>query len=157
MPSPVLRITLATLHLLALALGLGAVFTRSAALHARPLTAKDARRAFKADAYWGLAAILWLVTGAWRLLGHTEKATQYYYGNSAFSAKMGCFAVILLLELYPMVTLARWRKAARRGGESWRPDDGRARRIAAIGHLEALIVMAMVVLATLMARGFGAR
>ena len=152
-----LRITLATLHLLALALGLGAVFTRSAALHASPLTLRDARRAFKADAYWGIAALLWLVTGAWRLLGHTEKDTSYYYGNSAFTSKMACFALILLLELYPMLTLARWRKALRRGGESWRPDEGTARRIAGIGHLEALIVIAMVVLATLMARGYGAR
>ena len=157
MPSPTLRIALATLHLLALALGLGAVFTRSAALHSRPLTLRDARRALKADAYWGFAALLWLVTGAWRLLGHTEKATTYYYGNRAFSAKMACFAAIILLELYPMITLSRWRKAARRGGESWRPDEGSARRIAAVGHLEALIVMAMVVLATLMARGYGAR
>jgi putative membrane protein len=157
MPSPVLRITLAVLHLLALALGLGAVFTRSAALRARPLTLRDARRAFKADAWWGVAAVLWLSTGAWRLLGHTEKATAYYYGNRAFTTKMACFAAVILLELYPMIALSRWRKAARRGGESWRPDEGSARRIASIGHLEALIVMAMVVLATLMARGFGAR
>jgi putative membrane protein len=157
MPSPTLRITLATLHLLALALGLGAVFTRSAALHARPLTTRDSRRAFKADAYWGIAAALWLVTGAWRLLGQTEKATSYYYSNFAFTAKMACFVAIVLLELYPMITLSRWRKAARRGGESWRPDEGTARRIAVIGHVEALIVIVMVVLATSMARGFGAR
>jgi putative membrane protein len=155
--SSTLRITLATLHLLALALGLGAVFTRSAALHTRPLTLRDVRRSFKADAFWGIAALLWLVTGAWRLLGHTEKDTSYYFGNTAFTTKMACFALIFLLELYPMITLARWRKALRRGGESWRPDDGTARRIAGIGHLEALIVIAMVVLATLMARGFGVR
>jgi putative membrane protein len=152
-----LRIALATIHLLALALGLGAVFTRSAALHSRPLTTRDTRRAFKADAYWGIAALLWLVTGAWRLLGQTEKATSYYYGNIAFTAKMACFLAIVLLELYPMITLSRWRKAARRGGDGWRPDEGVARRIASIGHLEALVVIAMVVLATSMARGYGAR
>ena len=157
MPSPVLRITLAVLHLLALALGLGAVFTRSGALHARPLTLRDVRRALKADGWWGVAAVLWLVTGAWRLLGHTEKPTEYYYGNSAFTAKMACFLAILLLEIWPAVTLMRWRKAARRGGDSWRPDESAARRIASIGHLEGLIAIAMVVLATLMARGFGAR
>ena len=152
-----LRIALATLHLLALALGLGAVFTRSAALNSLPLTTRDMRRAFKADGHWGAAAALWLATGAWRLLGHTEKATSYYYGNVAFTAKMACFLAVVLLELYPIITLGRWRRAARRGGDGWRPDEGVARRIALIGHLEALVVIAMVVLATSMARGYGAR
>ncbi|MEO8563343.1 MAG: DUF2214 family protein [bacterium] len=152
-----LRIALATLHLLALALGLGAVFTRSAALHSRPLTSRDVRRAFKADGYWGAAAALWLVTGAWRLLGETEKPTSYYYGNVAFTAKMACFLAVVLLELYPMITFMRWRSAARRGGDGWHPDEGTARRIASIGHLEGLVVIAMVVLATLMARGYGVR
>ncbi|HEV7993997.1 MAG TPA: DUF2214 family protein [Gemmatimonadaceae bacterium] len=157
MPSSTVRIALATLHLLALALGLGAVFTRSASLNSRPLTPRDVRRAFTADGYWGAAAVLWLATGVWRLLGHTEKATDYYYHNIAFTSKMACFLAILLLELWPAITLVRWRAAKRRGGESWRPDDGAARRIAAIGHLEGLIVIAMVVLATSMARGYGTR
>jgi putative membrane protein len=152
-----LRITLASLHLLALALGLGAVFTRSAALHTRPLTSRDMKRAFKADGFWGLAAVLWLATGVWRLVAHTEKAVGYYFDNIAFQTKLGCFLAILLLELWPAITLVRWRAAKRRGGDGWRPDEGTARRIALIGHLEATIVIVMVVLATSMARGYGAR
>ena len=152
-----LRITLATLHLLALALGLGAVFARSAALHARPLTIRDARRAFKADGYWGAAAVLWLVTGLWRLIAHTEKNVGYYFDNFAFIAKMGGFILIVLLEIWPAMTLVRWRMAARRDGERWQPDERVGRRIAAIGHLEATIVIVMVVLATSMARGYGMR
>ena len=100
-----LRIALASLHLLALALGLGAVFTRSAALHARPLTARDVKRAFRADSYWGLAAVLWLATGVWRLVAHTEKPMTYYGHNVVFQAKMGGFLLILLLELWPAITL----------------------------------------------------
>jgi putative membrane protein len=152
-----LRIALASLHLLALGLGLGAVFTRSAALHARPLTARDVKRALKADSYWGIAALLWLGTGVWRLVAHTEKPMTYYGHNVVFQAKMGGFILILLLELWPAITLVRWRSAARRGGSSWHPPEGSARRIAAIGHLEATIVIVMVVLATSMARGYGAR
>ena len=152
-----LRITLATLHLLALALGLGSVFARSAALHARPLTARDARRAFKADGYWGAAAALWLVTGVWRLVAHTEKNVGYYFDNAAFIAKMAGFVLVLLLELWPMITLVRWRMAARRDGERWQPDERVARRIAVVGHIEATIVIVMVVLATSMARGYGMR
>jgi putative membrane protein len=152
-----LRIALASLHLLALGLGLGAVFTRSAALHARPLTARDVKRALKADSYWGIAALLWLGTGVWRLVAHTEKPMTYYGHNVAFLAKMGGFILILLLELWPAITLVRWRSAARRGGSSWHPPEGSARSIAMIGHIEATIVIVMVVLATAMARGYGAR
>src|SRR5688572_16235490 len=97
-----LRLSLATIHLLALALGLGAVFARSAALHARPLSRRDLRRAFKADNYWALAAALWLSTGLWRLFASTEKATSYYMQNLAFHAKLGCFVAIVLLELWPI-------------------------------------------------------
>lgn len=152
-----LRIALASLHLLALAIGLGAVFTRSGALLARPLTGRDMKRAFRADGLWGLAAVLWLATGVWRLVAHTEKDMTYYAHNVAFQAKMGGFLLILLLELWPAITLVRWRAAARRGGSSWHPADSTARRIAVIGHLEATIVIAMIVLATSMARGYGAR
>ena len=152
-----LRIALAALHLLALAIGFGAVVTRSAALRAFPLTGRDVKRAFKADSFWGLAAVLWLGTGLWRLLAGTEKATSYYLHNMLFNAKMGAFVLILLLEIAPMITLIRGRRLAARGGEGWRPDDSRARRIALIGYLEATIVIAMIGLATAMARGLGAR
>ena len=152
-----LRITLAWLHLLALALGLGSVFTRSAALNARPLTLRDARRAFKADSYWGAAAVLWIATGVWRLVAHTEKAMTYYGHNDIFMAKMGGLILILLLEIWPAITLVRWRRAAARSGDGWAPDQSVARRVAAIGHLQALIVIVMVGLAVAMARGYGAR
>jgi putative membrane protein len=152
-----LRIALAASHLLALALGLGAVFVRSGALLARPLSRRDLARAFKADAFWGVAAFLWIGTGLWRLLGSTEKSTSYYWGNHAFLTKIGLFGAILLLELYPMITLIRWRRAAARGGDGWVPPEHTARRIAGIGHLEALLVIVMVVLATAMARGYGVK
>jgi putative membrane protein len=152
-----LRISLASLHLLALALGLGAVFTRSAALRARPMTTPDLRRAFRADGLWAAAAALWLGTGVWRLVAHTEKDVGYYFDNVVFMAKLACFLAIFALELYPIVTLVRWRRAFARSGAEWRPDERAARRIAVIGHAQAAIVILMVVLATSMARGDGAR
>jgi putative membrane protein len=152
-----LRLTLATLHLLALALGLGAVFARSGALLVRPLTRHDLKRAFRADGLWGAAALLWLVTGLWRLIAGTEKHAGYYFDNTAFMTKLGLFGAIFVLELYPMVTLIRWRRAASRNGDDWLPPEPTARRIAGIGHMEALLVIIMVALATAMARGYGMR
>jgi putative membrane protein len=148
-----LRITLATLHLLALPLGLGAVLFRAASLK-EPATAQSLRRALRADTDWGIAAALWIVTGLWRYLGSVEKTTAYYNGNHAFLAKMALLALILLLEIWPMVTLIRWRVALGRGGSvETVAVPATARRIALISNVQALLVVLMVVLATMMARG----
>ena len=149
-----LRILLAGSHLLALAIGLGGVWARARAL-ARIGNTADAtvlRPVFAADAYWGIAALLWLATGLARWLMGTEKSPGYYPANHFFLAKMGLFVAILLLELRPMVTLTRWRRLAARGPV---PDTGSARALATISYLEAAIVVAMVFFASLMARGHG--
>src|SRR5262249_29135387 len=124
-PSPngsMLRLILAGLHLLSLGIGLGAVWARARALGAQPLDTGAIRRAFVADSWWGVAAALWIATGLWRLLGSVEKATNYYTHNSIFLMKMDLFGLVFLLELWPMVTLMRWRGASRRGGGTWHPD-----------------------------------
>ena len=99
-----LRITLAALHLIALGLGLGAVIARGTALRESPSNAA-LRRAFRSDSTWGFAALLWIGTGLWRLLEGIDKPTAYYLTNPTFHAKMGLFLLILLLELWPMMTL----------------------------------------------------
>ena len=70
-----LRLLLAALHLIALGIGLGAVWARGNALN-RPLDRAAMVRAFHADTWWGIAAVLWISTGLWRLLAGTEKATS---------------------------------------------------------------------------------
>jgi putative membrane protein len=159
-----LRLTLAWLHLIALGIGFWAVFARGQALReaARELPSTAAlRRAFMADAHWGAAAGLWLATGLWRYLGSTEKATGYYNSNHIFLTKMTLFVVIVALEVSPMITLIRWRKAVGRSGS---PGDGhvaldaaKARRIATISYVQGAIVAIMVFTAVAMARGYGAR
>src|SRR5688572_2376691 len=109
-----LKITLASLHLLALGLGLGAVIVRGAALRESP-SAATLGRVLRADTLWGVAAALWLATGLWRLFAGTEKPPAYYYGNGLSLAKLGLFALVCALEVRPMLTLIRWR-AARRAG-----------------------------------------
>src|SRR5918997_3813706 len=112
-----LRLTLAWLHLMALGIGLWAVLARGQALRqaAGELPRLDAlRRAFLADAHWGVAALVWLGTGLWRYLGSTEKATAYYNSNHIFLTKMTLFVIVLALEVWPMMTLIRWRSAVGR-------------------------------------------
>ncbi|HVY81120.1 MAG TPA: DUF2214 family protein [Steroidobacteraceae bacterium] len=150
-----LRITLAAFHLIALGLGMGAVLRRGSTLR-EPLTADSLRRALSADALWGIAGALWLVTGVWRMAAGIEKPREYYEMNYVFIAKMVLFVVIIALEIPAMLALTKWRKALRAGS-----DPGvfvpvlKAKRIAVISHVQALLVVLMVFAAVTMARGYG--
>lgn len=147
----VLRLLLAGIHLLALGIGLGAVWARSRAL--RGIIDNAAlRRAFAADAWWGIAAVLWLGTGLARLFAATEKSLDYYVRNPFFHVKMGLFVLILALEAWPMVTLMRWRRAL---GRNQTATFGAARRIARISVIEAFIIVLIVFVAVALARGYG--
>ena len=152
-----LRLTLAVVHLLALGIGLGALWGRARSLGGRPLDVRSIRLAFAADSWWGIAALLWIASGVWRLLAATEKAPSYYTYNYIFLMKMGLFAAILLLELWPMLTLIRWRIASRRLGRAWTPNEWVAARIAVISYVQVALIIAMVVAAVSMARGYGSR
>ena len=147
------RLALAWLHLIALGIGMGAVWVRGRALSG-PLDAAAVRRAFAADSLWGLAAGLWITTGLWRLFAGTEKATGYYFADHAFWFKMALLGAILALEVWPMVTLIRWRVAAKRGAAG---DERTARRIATISYVQGALVVLMVGVAAAMARGYGQR
>ena len=146
-----IRWLLAGLHLLALGLGLGAVWVRGRALSSR-LDERGLRSVFLADMWWGIAAFLWIATGLWRLLAGLEKNTRYYFQNHFFLTKMGFLAVILVLEVWPMITLIRWRRQVMAGGF---PDTRVAPVLARISFAQAVLVMLMVFLASAMARGYG--
>lgn len=147
-----LRWLLASFHLLALGIGLGAVIARGLALRS-PLDRQGLRRVFLADAVWGVAAVLWMVTGLWRLLGGVEKSTTYYLGNHVFLTKMGLFLLVVGLEMRPMATLIAWRGRAARGEM---PDATVAPALARVSFWQAGLVTLMVFLASAMARGYGA-
>jgi putative membrane protein len=143
---------LAALHLLALGIGLGAVWVRGRALQS-VLDSDGLRRVFLADGLWGAAAALWIGTGVWRLLGGLEKPTGYYLANHVFLTKMGLLLVILALEISPMLTLVRWRRLVRLGQPL---DISSARRMGTISFIQAWLIVLMVLAATAMARGIGA-
>jgi putative membrane protein len=153
-----LRIVLAVLHLLALGIGLGAIYARARALNRLGRSPDALRAAFSADSWWGAAAALWIVTGLWRALAGTEKAPIYYWSNHVFYAKMGLLVLVLLLEIWPMITLLKWRAAAARetlpSPEALAPT---GRRLARVSDVQTLLIIAMVVAAVLLARGYGAR
>jgi putative membrane protein len=147
----VISAVVSSLHLLALALGLPAVFLRGRALKGR-LDADGLRQLLAADNVWGLAAVLWIATGLLRAFGGLEKGTEFYLRSPLFWTKMGLFVVVLLLEIRPMVTLIGWRARLRRGQTV---DTSPARALYTLNHIELAIVVVMVFVASLMARGVG--
>ncbi len=149
----ILRWFLAAAHLLALGIGLGAVHVRAKALRGK-LDREGLRHVFAADAWWGVAALLWIGTGLWRVFGATEKSTEYYLDNHVFWSKMLLLLGIILMEIRPMVTLARWRRDVARGLP---PETSSAPRLARISQAQTVLVVLIVLAATAMARGIGAR
>ena len=131
-----LRWLLAALHLLALGLGLGGIWARSRAL-AAPLDSAGLKRVFAADNWWGIAALLWIVTGLARLLSSLEKPRTYYFHTYFF---------------HPKMTVFKWRGIVRRGAT---PDTSGARTFSRISALQAALLVVMVLAATAMARGMG--
>lgn len=141
---------LAAIHLLAFAMGFAAVLARGMALRRVAVNAADPRNVLLADNWWGMSALILLLTGGVRAFGGYEKGTDYYLHQPLFHLKMTLFIIILLLEIAPMVTLIKWRIALSRGRSI---DSRRATLFARISHIEALLIVVIVVAATGMARG----
>ncbi len=133
-----IRWLVAAFHLLALGVGLGAVWARGRALQSQ-LDVPGLRRVFYADTWWGVAALIWIGTGLVRAFGGFEKGSFYYLHNH-------------VLEVAPMIALIRWRVAVAGGSV---PDTRAASRFARISFVQAVLVVLMVLAATAMARGFG--
>jgi len=147
----VIRWILAATHLLALGIGLGAIWARALALRS-PLDGPGVRRVLHADTWWGIAAVLWIGTGVARAFAGFEKGTLYYTHNHYFWVKMGLLGSILLLEIIPIVTFIKWRTRLAKGEPI---DAANASTLATTSFIQAALVVFMVLAATAMARGYG--
>ena len=84
-----IRWLFAAVHLLALGIGLGAIWARARALQGA-LDTPGLRRAFYADTWWGIAAILWIATGLARAFGGMEKGAAYYCTTMSSGPRCCC-------------------------------------------------------------------
>jgi putative membrane protein len=139
---------LSAIHVLALALGLGAVHARGRAL-AGVLDAAGWRRLLAADTAWGVAAALWIASGLARVFVG-GKEPSFYSHNGFFWVKMALFALVFALELAPMTTFIRVRAAQGRGAALPPFSIDAYRRI---NTAETARVVVITVVAAFMARG----
>lgn len=131
---------MSAVHVLALGVGLPSIWAR-----ARALRRGDVDAALQADNAWGVAALLWIGSGLARLLV-TEKGLAWYTLQPAFWLKMALFGAVALLELWPMVTLIRWRLGTP-------VDRARLPALARVSEAEVVLTVALPFAAAAMARG----
>ena len=145
---------LSALHVLAIALGLGAVFARGRRLRDLRRSPEDSvslGRLFHADGLWGAAALLLITTGLLRVFSRLEKMPDFYLRNGFFWVKMALFGLVFALEIVPMITFIRWRFARSRASA---PAAGaNLVLLIALNDTELAIVLLIPFAAALMARG----
>ena len=143
-------LVVASLHVLALGMGLGGLWSRGRALHdslRRSGEPRALRRAFAGAAWWSVAVLLWLITGVWWLASGAANVNSIYAVDAGFLVKMALFALVVGLEVWPMTKFLQWRFAHAD------PKPREVRRIEAISYLQCALVVGIVVAATSMARG----
>lgn len=145
----ILSYIIASLHLIAFAVGISACWLRAERLRDLPV-AGNFKAVFVADNFYGVFALMSVATGLWRAFGTLEKGSEYYLSSPVFHLKMGLYLLVFGLEIWPMVTLIRWRIQLKRGGD---PDIGQARRLSMLSHIEVFLMLGMAVAAAAMARG----
>jgi len=155
MVTPMISSLFASLHYLALGIGLGSVFMRGRyfkALIENPKDEAGINRLLVADNFWGISALLWIVSGVLRAFGGLEKGTAWYLSNPLFHLKIGLFLLIFILEIAPMIALIRLRISRKKG--TWAGFSiEKLTLYRKLNHIEAILVFVIIFIASAMARG----
>ncbi|MDO8330517.1 MAG: DUF2214 family protein [Fluviicoccus sp.] len=118
-----------------------------------PLDPARARQLQRTDLLYGIAAGLVVALGFLRVY-YFEKGSEYYFHNLYFMLKLGLFAVIGALSVYPTVVFLKWGKSLKQGVMPVIPDD-QLRNLRKVLMAELAGVVGMLCCAALMARGYG--
>ena len=143
-----LEITLRYLHFLSI-LTIAATVLGEYLLLKPVMTRKEIGRLSKIDVFYGLAAIVLLGAGLTLWFGGISKPTFYYSKNWIFHLKVGLFALVGILSIYPTVFFIKQRK-----GDEAETITIPSKLIWMI-RLELILLLIIPLLATLMARGIG--
>ena len=118
-----------------------------------PLTVAQARRLQRTDSIFGLSASVLLVVGLLRVV-YFEKGAGYYFADAFFLAKLVAFLVAAAISIYPTVLFLSWGKALKQGVVP-EMSATQVRRTRLCLMLEMTAIVAILLCAPLMARGFG--
>ncbi len=116
-------------------------------------TCAEAQRMQLADRWYGVFAVTALVVGLLRVF-HFEKGKAFYLANPFFHTKLTLFVVAGLLSIYPTLRYRRWRAQTQQGLAPVVPEP-EARRIMLLLRLQVVLLVALALCASLMAKGVG--
>ncbi|MEM7563984.1 MAG: DUF2214 family protein [Pseudomonadota bacterium] len=114
------------------------------------MSAQLARRIQRADRVLGVAALLLLVIGFLRVI-YFEKGADYYFSNLFFQMKLGFFFAAAVLSVHPSLQYMRWGRIE----QEVETDPAMVLKLKKIIHWELILMAAMMLCASLMAKGFG--
>lgn len=123
------------------------------ALLSESMGVEIARRVQRADRVYGVAAILMLTFGFLRVI-YFEKGSAYYFSNTFFQIKLGLFIAVGLISIYPTFLYSRWSKELKQGIVP-RVSAEMVTSLKRIIHWELVLLGAILLCASLMAKGFG--
>ena len=138
-------------HLLIFALA--GVLTFEIAVLRKGLSAKDITRLSRVDIWYGILAAAIIVVGFSRVF-FAAKGWAYYSVNYFFWGKIGSFALVGILSIWPTVAIIQWRRALN-AKPSFLPEPGAIARLRRFLWAEALPFIPILACAALMARGYG--
>ena len=117
------------------------------------ISVDTAKRIQRADRVYGISALLLLVFGLLRVF-YFEKGADYYFSNTFFLLKIGLFLLVGLISLYPTITYFRWNAELK---QDIAPDLSvrEIHLLRRIIHTELVGILAVVLCASIMAKGLG--
>lgn len=139
--------TFSALHFL-LAFALVACLAAELALLKAPAERIAYAALARIDAVYGISAGLLIAVGLYRAI-YLEKGWAYYSHSLPFLIKLVLFAAIALLSIYPTIQFVGARRGDKIMGQR------AVARIQKIIHVELVLVFALIVSASLAAKGVG--
>lgn len=114
-------------------------------------TFREAKLLQKVDQFYGMSSVLVIVFGLLRVY-FFEKGSSFYFSSPFFWVKMGLFAMVGLLSIYPTMRMIKW-KAWIEKGEVPQMSDQEFLKIKRLMNWELIFLTLAIFSASLMAKG----
>ena len=113
--------------------------------------AEALRTLTRVDRFYGITALLVLVTGLARVwIG--GKGADYYWSNGVFHAVLGVFILTALVSLIPTGRFRRWKRALDTSGVL--PNAALLRSTTALVHMQLTAIALAALLIVVVAKGY---
>ena len=117
------------------------------------MSAADIVRVGAVDLWYGILAGLIVIVGFARA-NFAAKGWEYYSHNHFFWAKIGTFALVGILSIWPTIQFIRWRSALKKDASAM-PSPGAIANARRFIWAEVILFALIPIFAAAMARGYG--